>query len=430
MSACLNLVRDDYMYLCNYNQLINTEIKDLFLEHSADRNITIKDVDVNESLIKKKIKKLPQLIFEVTENCNLRCKYCVYGGTYFNQRKLEPYNMSFDTAMKGLDYIYSFVKERKKREFNLSFYGGEPLLNFETIQQIAEYGKKRFTGWQLHFNLTTNLTQMDDLVLNYLVENNFSLLVSLDGDKENHDAKRVFPNGKGSHHLVMKNLQKIKERNLEYFNTKIGFSTVHSLDLPLKNLHRFFTTNRLVKNIRMKFSVVNKYNTSYYERYPYEKDATRKDNKTAMTQLAKKIREGEELTGYETSLYNNLKSIGTRLHTRGYTFLAGTCLFDSRLYLDVHGRFHVCEKMNNTFSFGDVEKGFDFDKMTRIAREFMELIKTHCSNCRVRFLCNRCYAAFCGNGKFELDPVFCKNQEEAIIHNLEKYIENKEIGLI
>ncbi|MDQ1354427.1 MAG: uncharacterized protein QG657_4736 [Acidobacteriota bacterium] len=430
MPACLNLVRDDYVYLCDYNQLVNTEIKDLFLEHSAGRSITFKDVDINEQLIKERIKKLPQLIFEATENCNLKCKYCVFGGTYSNQRKLEPYNMSFETARKGVDYIYSFIKDRKNKEFNLSFYGGEPMLNFGTIQQIGEYSKKLFNGWKLYFNMTTNLTLLDNSMLDYLVENNFSLLVSLDGDEQNHDAKRVFRNGRGSHDLIMKNLQKIKERNQDYFEKKISFSAVYSRDLPLKNLHRFYTTTNLIKNNPIRFGNVITYNTTYYDQYPYNNAAAREDLNVALTQMAHKVREGKALTGYETHLYNNLKSIGSRLHTRGYTFLAGTCLFDSRMYLDVHGRFHLCEKMNNTLSFGDIENGFDYKKMISIAREFIEVGKTHCSSCRVRFLCKRCYVTFCGDGKFEMDPVFCKNQEEAIIHSLEKYIESKEEGLI
>ncbi|MCX6582272.1 MAG: radical SAM protein [Candidatus Aminicenantes bacterium] len=430
MPVCLNLVRDDYVYMCDYNQVINAGIKDLFLEHGAARSISIKDVDIDEQLITERIKKLPQLIFEATENCNLRCKYCAYGGAYLNQRALAPHNLNFETARKGLDYIYSFIKERKLKEFNLSFYGGEPLLNFKTIQQIAEYGKKRFNGWLLRFNLTTNLTLLDNPMLDYLVENNFSLLVSLDGDKKNHDAKRVFRNGRGSHNLVMKNLQKIKKRDQDYFDKKIAFSAVYSRDLPLKNLHRFFTTDDLIKNKQMRFSHVNTYNTTYYDHYPFNKTAAQEDSLVALTQMAQKVREGEKLTGYETSLYNNLMDIGARLHTRGYTFMAGSCLFDSRLYLDVHGRFHICEKMNNTFSFGDIEKGFDLKKMTHIAREFMELVKTHCSDCRIRFLCNRCYSTFCGDGKFKVDPVFCENQEETITRNLEKFIESKEEGLI
>jgi len=430
--AILSLVRDEYLYMSDYNQVINRSIKDMFLENGDSRKINIQDVTINEALIKKRVKNLPQLIFETTSSCNQRCRYCLYNGHYTNQKDFSPCDMDFETARKGIDYVFSLIDTgaRKDREFALSFYGGEPLINVKTIREIIEYTKKTFNGWNFHYNMTTNLTLLDDSILDFLVTNNFSLLVSLDGDRDNHDAKRVFKNGKGTHEIVLKNLAKIEKHNADYFREKVSFSAVYSFDLPLRNLHRYFTTDPFIKNKRMRVSFVYPYNTTYYETYPFNKKAFQKDFKHIFSQMLDNVREGKELTGYETFLYNKFKDIGTSLKARKYTLLAGACVFDDRLYLDAHGRFHLCEKINNSFSFGDVDRGFDFKKMTAIAKDFSYIIKTHCLNCNIRFLCKRCYVSFAEDGVLKLNPGFCKDQQESIINNLKRYVECKEEGLV
>ncbi|MCX6579133.1 MAG: radical SAM protein [Candidatus Aminicenantes bacterium] len=430
MTDYISLVNDEYLYMCDYNQVINACTKDMFLEHGDNRRLSIRDVKIDEEILRNRIKNLPQLTFEVTENCNLRCKYCVYNDNYINQRRLSSKQLAFETARKGIDYVYTFINGRKKKEFHLGFYGGEPLLNFNTVKEIVQYGKERFVDWKLNFNMTTNLTLLDESILDFLVENNFSLLVSLDGDRDNHDAKRVLPNGNGTHAGVMKRLEQIQKRHNDYFREKISFSAVYSFDLPLQNLHRFFSTHELVKNKPVRFSTVNIYNTTYYDRYPFNKDAYRRDVKEIFSQVLAKTREGKEPSGYERFLYRDFLSIGDKIKVRGYTTMGASCLFDGRLYIDANGCFHLCEKINNRFSFGDVDRGFDWPKMITLAREFQNMIKTHCSGCNIRFLCTQCFVTFAGDGEFKPDPEFCQRQKKAIVANLEKYIECKEERLI
>lgn len=81
--------------MSDYNILINTCIKDLFLAHAGDQKVTIEDVDINEGIIREKAANVNEMSLEVTENCNLECKYCVYGsGHYVYGRKKTSYNMS------------------------------------------------------------------------------------------------------------------------------------------------------------------------------------------------------------------------------------------------------------------------------------------------------------------------------------------------
>ncbi len=425
-----NLAGDRYLYLSDYNQVINAGIKELFLEHGSERKVFMQEVDIDEEVVKKRITSVPLLTFEITQNCNLRCKYCVYNGHYINERKFSPLNMDSETAKKGLDYLFPFIRERKKKTFFLGFYGGEPLLNIDTIKKIVAYGKKLFTGWNLGFNMTTNLTLLDEAILDFLIENNFLLLVSLDGGKENHDAKRVFADGRGTFDIVIKNLEKIADKDRDYFEERVGFSTVYSPDLPFKNQYDFFTSSDLVKNKRVRLSQVKQFNTDYYESYPYDRETFLKERSDIFSRILDKVRQGEELTSYEGFLYNNFTAVGNSIKTRVCTTLAGACRFDSRLYLDARGRFHICERMNDSFSFGDVNRGLDFEKMVNMVRDYCTVIKAHCSGCNIRFLCNRCYIQLAGAGEFRMDPEFCSQQREVIINNMEGYIQCKEEGLV
>jgi uncharacterized protein len=430
MADHLSLLEGNYYYMCDYNQIINSEIKDIFLENGENLKPRMEDKTINVDTIKEQIRLLPQLIFEISGGCNLRCKYCIYGGSYENQRDLNNNLMSFDTARKAIDYIFPFIQDRPNKVFTLSFYGGEPLLNLDTVKQVVEYAKKKFKGWQLVFNMTTNLTMMNDDILEYWLENNFLILVSLDGSKENHDAKRVFPNGKGSHDVIIKNLKKIADRDNEYFKKRVGFSAVHSLDLSMKNVHQFFTETDFIRENRLRLSSVNTYNTTYYEHFPYDPSQLGKDFQYFWEVIEEKIRMNRELSGFESYLFNTSAATGTSLDARNFSPLGGSCLYNSRLYVDTRGRFHMCERMNNTFPFGDVENGFDYERMVEIAGEFIEAVKTHCSDCSIRYLCNRCYIYFAGQGEFKLDPQYCKQQKANIVRQLERFIQFKEEGLL
>lgn len=423
----LNLMNSEYLYMSDYHILINACLKDRFLANLYDQKISINDIIIDEEMIKKKIKNLSQICFEVTENCNLRCQYCVYGsGHYNNVRKRSTFNMSSETAKKGLDYVFSFIKDRKNKQFNLSFYGGEPLMNIDTIKKLTEYAKKLLKGWNIVFNMTTNLTLYDDSVIDFLVKNNFRLLVSLDGGKKNHDAKRVFSDGKGSYRMILENLGKIKKQAAEYFDTQISFHAVYAYDLSFKNLYHFFSSNRIVRNKRMQFSMLSPRANTYYEYYPLKRDEYSRDFDDILFQVFEKISSMEKLNGIDSFIDNSLKAVGSKFKYRKFNTLAGACMFDSRLFLDARGRFHICEKVNNTFPIGDVESGFDFKKMVCIVNEYKDVIRKNCLNCDVRFLCTRCYEAFEGSGTFSFNPEFCEKTRKSIINELEEFIKYNE----
>lgn len=99
------------------------------------------------------------LILQVTQNCNFRCEYCVYSGSYVN-RVHSKKRMSLETAKKAVDFYYNHCKNTKSAQ--IGFYGGEPLLEIELIKEIVEYSKILFRGKEIIFNMTTNASLLDD----------------------------------------------------------------------------------------------------------------------------------------------------------------------------------------------------------------------------------------------------------------------------
>jgi uncharacterized protein len=157
---------------------------------------------ITEDDIKWRLANLPQLVFEVTDMCNLKCKYCGYGELYNNHGVRGKNKMTFKTAKLILDYLFNLWQSEfdssYRRNLTLGFYGGEPLLNIKLIKKIIKYIELlkppmvNFT-----FSITTNGMLLDKN-MDYLVSKNFMVLISLDGNEINncyrikHDSTNSF----------------------------------------------------------------------------------------------------------------------------------------------------------------------------------------------------------------------------------------------
>lgn len=145
------------------------------------------------------------LTFIVTEDCNLRCKYCYV--THKSKNKV----MKLETAIKFIDYILEDTKFIKSEAVILDFIGGEPLLEASLIDQICDYFKTKTYKlrnqwyWNYKISISTNgVNYSDPCVQNLILKNEgkISIGITIDGIKEKHDLQRVFPDGSGSYDIV------------------------------------------------------------------------------------------------------------------------------------------------------------------------------------------------------------------------------------
>ena len=163
------------------------------------------DIDVPPTFAARGVVK--SLCLMVAQDCNLRCKYCFGDGGTFGHRAV----MSEEVGRAAVDFIIKNSNVRKHCE--IDFFGGEPLINFRTVKAVTEYVRQREqeTGKIFKLTLTTNGILLDEKISAWLNENNISLVLSLDGRKEIHDAMRPDIGGRGSYDRVLKNFKRLVE---------------------------------------------------------------------------------------------------------------------------------------------------------------------------------------------------------------------------
>ena len=161
------------------------------------------DIDIPPTFAQEGIVK--SLCLMIAQDCNLRCKYCFGdGGSYGQERAV----MSPETGKKAVDFLIE--KSGPRMHCEMDFFGGEPLMNMPTVKAVTEYVRQREkeTGKKIKLTLTTNGMLLHDDNIKWLNDNDFSLVLSLDGRKEVHDAMRPDVGGHGTYDRVIKNFRK------------------------------------------------------------------------------------------------------------------------------------------------------------------------------------------------------------------------------
>jgi uncharacterized protein len=149
------------------------------------------------------------ITFIVTEDCQLRCRYCYITG------KNTTNKMSFETAQKTIDYILCDTENFPEKSVIFEFIGGEPFLEIELIDKICDYVKLKmyeldhFWFSSYRFSISTNgLNYHSKPVQEFITKNHnhLSIGISLDGIRKKHDSQRIYPNGRGSYDDVLANI--------------------------------------------------------------------------------------------------------------------------------------------------------------------------------------------------------------------------------
>jgi len=157
---------------------------------------------------------LQTLVLNVTNHCNLSCKYCYeYGEDRLATPEGKPKFMNAETARASVDYLIG--QSPGRRAIHLTFFGGETLLNFPLVRQTIEYARERAqaAGKYIDFSLTTNGTLLRPEIIEYLAENRVGVTISLDGPREMNDSLRVFKNGQGSYDIIEPKVRELLKRH-------------------------------------------------------------------------------------------------------------------------------------------------------------------------------------------------------------------------
>lgn len=402
-----------------------------FLSSNKIKEIVHPDDVVLEYYLENSVAKLT---LQITQQCNFRCEYCIYSGNYRN-REHSSKVMSIDTAFRAIDFFIAHSKNSK--EINLGFYGGEPLLEFEMIKQCIEYIEIHGEGKDISYSITTNGTLITREIIEYFVEHNVQLTISLDGPKEIHDMRRKFAYGDDStYENIIKSLGMIKTNFPDYFD-KLLFNIVLCNANEFSCIDKFFLSNELIKNSYLNASMVaEEYskervtcNDAFYMQRDYEyfkvllSKLNRLDKKHT-SKIAVKIY--DNLAKIHKQMKNNFK-LPEKFHH------GGPCIPGARrLFVNADGKFFPCERVSeasDVMGIGDINTGFDIEKARKILN-IGKLTEEQCKECWALTYCSQCAGKADNMKEFsrEMKLVECKKVKANVRESFKDYCVLKEFG--
>ena len=176
------------------------------------------------------------MCLHIAHDCNLRCKYCFAStGDFGTGRKL----MSFETGKAAIDFLIERSSGRDNLE--VDFFGGEPMLNFETVKRIVSYarGREKETGKNFKFTMTTNGMILTDEMIDYLNSEMHNIVLSIDGRREVNDRMRIRVDGSGCYDKILPAFQKLVKKRGEKEYYVRGTYTKYNLDFSKDVMHLY-----------------------------------------------------------------------------------------------------------------------------------------------------------------------------------------------
>ena len=389
----------------------------------------ISDEEINRSLANSK-----SLILQLTQNCNLRCKYCSYNGHYMSRRTHQDKEMPYGTAKKAVDFFLNHVSTSIYRTARdsifISFYGGEPLIKYDTLQRIVRYTleKNQNSPLNIEFLLTTNGLLLTPEIVDQLVKFDFTIDISFDGSEEEHDRFRISIGGGGTHNRIMKNIIYIKNTYPEFYEKRVKFMVTLHPEHDVKKIEQFFLEHpELFNDLNVRVNYVNITADLEKSEQVRLRQKTIKRDHLIETHLDKNKWFYEVLT---LDPIDEKLSLGVkRLEDSTVKSFTGTCTPGGiKILVDVDGYLHMCEKISLDYPIGDVQSGFDNNKIRAlITRWRQQILARKCWDCDVWSYCNFCYPKNSASGRIEIREKDCLAFKKMVTDRLKRYFSFKEV---
>lgn len=364
------------------NKYSKEDIKEAYQEIQTlkDAEVLFTD-DIYEDYIEKFTKQkakdniVKAMCLHIAHDCNLACKYCfAEEGEYHGRRAL----MSAEVGKKALDFLVENSENRQNLE--VDFFGGEPLMNYEVVKEIVEYGRsiEKLHHKKFRFTMTTNGVLLDDEKMEFMNKEMANLVLSVDGRQSVHDNMRPFRNGAGSYDLIMPKFEKAAESRDQNNYYVRGTFTRNNLDFSEDVLD---LANRGFKQISVE-PVVAESSEDYSLREEDLQTIFQEYDKLAVEMIQREKAEDGfnffhfmlDLTG-GPCVYKRLSGCGC-----GTEYLAVT----------PWGDFYPCHQFvgHEEFIMGNVDDGIKTPEIRKMFNESNVYTKPKCKDCFSKFFCS------------------------------------------
>jgi len=363
---------------------------------------------ITPNSIKLALANLPQLVFEVTDACNLKCKYCAYGEFYDDYDSRDDKMLPIEKAIRLIDYLADFWNSEMNCSSNrgmfISFYGGEPLLNMPFIQSIVNYVKNTLNcpNIKCTFSMTTNAMLLDKY-MDYLKEHQVVLLISLDGNREN-TAYRTDKMGQSSFDRIVKNVDTLREKYPDYFKERVGFNAVLHNKNTVEEIYNFFK-ERYDKIPRIgelnNMGIHPEKQKLYLQTYRNKQESLQQSEHYEKIERDMFINTGSyqsaliflhQFTGFVYKDYTDL--LFDKSMKNANSIPSGTCPpFTKKMYVTVNGKILPCERIGHQFALGEVTNykvRLDFEAIAEKYNSYYAKIEKQCLACKNIKACTQC----------------------------------------
>ncbi|MEI8031874.1 MAG: radical SAM protein [Chlorobiaceae bacterium] len=379
----------------------------------------------SEQTIRHKLSSsLDCLVLAVTTACNFRCSYCLYGNNYEGYRPHGNRMMAYETTEAALSFFERH--SRDSGELHLNFYGGEPLLNFPLIEKSVERFPKIAAGRKYYYHLTTNGFLLHERrIAELLVEHDVCLTVSLDGPERYHDSRRRTLQGEATFGTIMQGLELIDQLDHDYFMRNVMINCVIDAIRDLPATRNFFLEHTLLKNLHIICSTVK---NDGFSRSDLQ------ENRAAQAELEEELfaRFRSEQPVFDSFLKRIFVRDLVKIHRRqgfegfeSHEALTGLCIPGLKeLFVDIDGRFHLCENTCDELTVGNLSDGYDLEAIKGIVNAYREIGDEFCTRCWAVRFCSLCFVhAFTGAtpDKEKLSR-YCERERNKILGALRLYV--------
>ena len=342
-------------------------------------------------------------IIAITEQCNLRCTYCCYSGEYEGN-----HIHSSRTLCEGdIQAIYDFIaKTAKTKPIRISFYGGEPLVNYPLVQYAIQEGQQRWED-DVTFSVSTNGTLLTEERIDWLVNNGVELAISIDGTQPFHDAHRVDAIGNGSYTKVRNALAYLHNNPFNQYPKVVLMMTLPSVSTLISIAQTWHEDEVLQHYAPTHISGLTPNFSQGVEKEEWEA------LKTRYTNLLNAYEQHPEWSVLQTffdeivSYWKNRPVFEVSESTP-----LSTCMpVNTKLYIDANLQLAVCEKFNDSFRIGSINNGIDWQKANEMTKEYYRKREYRCTYCPAVRMCNMCLTSI----------AYTDDQWDTLCHNERLY---------
>ena len=376
-----------------------------YLQSKLPKNDHLYSGRIHSEQVEEAFLHLNQIVFEVTDNCNLNCVYCGYGDLYGNYDKRKGKLLN----MEDISPLFSFLDELRQRKgtksinntIYISFYGGEPLLNMDFVKEVVSFIRNREKDEQNYvFSMTTN-TILLYKYMDYLVEHKFRLLISLDGNEKNN-SYRIDKSGNNSFDAITQNTNLLQSKYPDYFKEFVNFNAVLHNNNSVEEIYNYIQTHydKIPRIAELNNSGILPKKKDEFERMY-------RNREESLHQSEHYTKLEQELFTLVPSYYNatnflhtyNLGVVKTYNdffdNNKQQRFIpTGTCMpFSKKIFITVNGKILPCERIGHQYALGQVSKTgveIDFENIASKFNTYYDKLDRQCSKCYQLGACFQC----------------------------------------